>query len=156
MKISNETSMKLLENAKIIIEAVCDNEELEEVKDSLKDAVEKLDDVIDGDKKDDKKVDEKTKEVVNETISALYQKAALTESVDCAEACIAKAEELQKAIDDIPEETPAKDDEYPADDVTGGEGDTPGLDDEIKDLVGDNSEALKLLNTNNNSVTIEA
>ena len=154
----NETGALLLKNAKLLIEAACANcDALEDAKESLEDAVEKIDSVIDGkEEKKEEKVDEKTKEVVNETIAALYEKATMTESVELANACIEKAEELQKAIDDIPEETPSTDDEYPADDVTGGQGEEINQE-EVKELVGeDNDEALKLLNTDSNSITINA
>ena len=67
---------------------------------------------------------------------------------------IAKAEELQNAIDSIPEEKPVVDDEYPADDVTGGYGD--GTDeDAIKAIVGDDAEAMKLLTSDVDSVIID-
>ena len=151
-------SIILLANAKSLIEAACEAcEDLKDVKESLEDAVEKIDDVIsakDDDKKESK-VDDKTKEVVNEAIIALYEKAALTESAEVANACIQKAEELQKAIEDIPEEKPVSDDEYPADDVSGGPGDDADQE-YIKELVGDDAEALKLLNAEPDSVTIDA
>ena len=93
-------------------------------------------------------------EIINETIDRLYEKAALCESAEKAEVYVQKAEELQKAIDDIPEETPVKDDEYP-EYVSGG----PGEDidqEEIKELVGNDAEALKLLNIDKQSVIIDA
>lgn len=93
-------------------------------------------------------------DIITETIDRLYEKAALCESADEAEVYVQKAEELQKAIDDIPEEAPVVDDEYP-EEVVGG----PGEDidqEEIKDLIGDDEEALKLLNVDTQSVTIDA
>ena len=93
-------------------------------------------------------------DLINETVDRLYEKAALCESSDEAEVYIVKAEELQKAIDDIPEEAPIVDDEYP-EEVSGG----PGEDidqEEIKDLIGDDAEALKLLNCDTQSMTIDA
>ena len=93
-------------------------------------------------------------ELITETIDRLYEKAAICESACDAEVYIQKAEELQKAIDDIPEETPVKDDEYP-EYVSGG----PGEDidqEEIKELVGNDAEALKLLNIDKQSVIIDA
>ena len=53
-------------------------------------------------------------------------------------------EGTQKDIDDIPEEKPEVADEYPAD-VTGGEGEKINQE-EIKDLVGDDEEAIAILN----------
>lgn len=157
-KTMNESAI-LLEKAKVLIEAACEGcEDLEEAKDKLEDVIETLEDVIkdNGDKKedDDDKVDDKTKEVVNEAITALYTKAALCETAEEAEPYIAKAEELQNAIDSIPEEKPVVDDEYPADDVTGGYGD--GTDeDAIKAIVGDDAEAMKLLTSDVDSVIID-
>lgn len=50
----------------------------------------------------------------------------------------------QDDIEDIPEERPVYDDEYPADDITGGAGAKLSCD-EIKDLVGDDKEAIAIL-----------
>lgn len=50
----------------------------------------------------------------------------------------------QRDIDDIPTESSVKDDDYPADDVTGGEGIAPD-NEEIKELVGGDAEAMKIL-----------
>ena len=83
-------------------------------------------------------------DIINETIDRLYEKAALCESAENAEVYIQKAEELQNAIDDIPEESPVVDDEYP-EDVNGGAGEKIDQE-EIKDLIGNDAEALKLLN----------
>lgn len=153
----------LLSKAKTLIEAACDIEELKEVKDDLKDVTEKIEDIIEdgkdtkkADKADDKdeKKDEDLKELVNETVDALYEKAVMCESAEEANVYIAKADELQKAIEDIPEEKPVVDDEYPTD-VTGGEG--AKIDqEEIKELVGDDAETLKLLNSDPQSATIDA
>ena len=128
----------------------------------MEDVVEKIEDVIDSceddkksDDKKDEKIDDQTKTVVEAAIEALYDKALLCESTEEADVYIHKAEELQNAIDDIPEEKPVVDDEYPADDVTGGEGEK--LDqEEIKDLIGDDAEALALLTQDDNSVIIDA
>lgn len=158
----------ILLKAKALLEAACDMEDLKDVKEDLEDVTEKIDEILDGcsDKKDDKKEDKKDDEaevatesvinidLINETIDRLYYKAALCESADDAEVYVQKAEELQKAIEDIPEETPVKDDEYPAEDVTGGKGIL--CQEDIKELVGDDAEALKLLQDGEGSVTIEA
>lgn len=93
-------------------------------------------------------------DLINETIDRLYSKAALCESVEDAEAYIQKAEELQKAIDDIPEEKPVVDDEYP-EEVSGGAGEDIDFE-EIKDLIGDDAEAFKLLTADTQSKTIDA
>lgn len=50
-----------------------------------------------------------------------------------------------KDINDIPEEKPETTGEYPADDITGGEGEKVDQE-EIKDLLGDDSEAIAILN----------
>ena len=156
----------ILLKAKALLEAACDMEELKDVKEDLEDVTEKIDDIIDGkcDKKDDKEDKDKETETVTESaidfglvleaIDALYEKAALCESAEDASVYIKKADELQKAIEDIPEETPVKDDEYPAEDVTGGEGVL--CQEDIKELVGDDAEALKLLQSDEGSVRIEA
>lgn len=151
-------NVMILNRAKTLIEAACEGcEDLKDVKESLSDAIEKIDEVIDDcgcekKGKDDDKVSDKTKEVVDECILRLYEKASLCESVEDASVYINKATELQKAIDDIPEESPVNDDDYPADDVTGGEGEAPS-DDDIKDLVGD--EGIKILMDDNGSVTVD-
>ena len=93
-------------------------------------------------------------DLINETIDRLYEKAALCESAEDADVYVEKAEELQKAIDDIPEETPIADDEYP-EEVVGGPGEAIDQK-EIKDLVGGDTEALKLLNIDKQSITIDA
>ena len=93
-------------------------------------------------------------DLIVETIDRLYEKAALCESAEDAEVYVQKAEELQKAIDDIPEEAPVVDDEYP-EEVSGGAGEKIDQE-EIKDLVGNDEEALKLLNIDNQSVIIDA
>lgn len=152
----------ILLKAKALLEAACDMEDLKDVKEDLEDVTEKIDEILDGctDKKDDKKDDETVTEsiidldLITETIDRLYEKAALCESADDAEAYVQKAEELQKAIEDIPEETSIEDDEYPADDVTGGKGIL--CQEDIKELIGDDAEALKLLQDGEGSITIDA
>ena len=54
-------------------------------------------------------------------------------------------EGTQKAIDDIPEEKPVTTGEYPADDITGGEGEKIDQD-EIKELLDNDDEAIAILN----------
>lgn len=54
-------------------------------------------------------------------------------------------EGTQKDIDDIPEEKPVVTDEYPADDITGGEGEKIDQE-EIKDLLDGDKEAIAILN----------
>ena len=93
-------------------------------------------------------------DLINETVDRLYEKAALCESGDDAEVYIKKAEELQKAIDDIPEEDPVDGADYP-EETSGGAGEKIDQE-EIKELVGDDEEALKLLNIDTQSVTIDA
>ena len=93
-------------------------------------------------------------DVVTEAIDRLYEKAALCESAGDAEVYVQKAEELQKAIEDIAEEAPVVDDEYP-EEVSGGPGEKIDQE-EIKELVGGDAEALKLLNIDNQSVIIDA
>lgn len=152
----NET-IAILSRAKALIEA-CDVECLEDVKECLKDVTDKIDDCIDScekdaKKKDDDELEEKTKEVVNETIERLYEKAALCESIEEASPYIQKAKELQAAIDDIAEEIPIKDDEYPVKDATGGPGQDVDLE-EIKDLIGDDKDTIDLLTKDDNSLII--
>ena len=101
--------------------------------------------------KEDKSVN---MELINETVDRLYKKAALCETVEEAEVYVQKAEELQKAIDEIPEEDPIEDDEYP-DETSGGPGEKIDQE-EIKELVGNDPIALKLLNIDTQSVTIDA
>ena len=60
----------------------------------------------------------------------------------------------QKAIDDIPEETPTKDDEYPADDVTGGEG--IDCDKAIMDVLDGDKEAYKIATDDDGSTVTES
>lgn len=62
-------------------------------------------------------------------------------------------EGTQKDIDDIPEERPAIDDEYPADAVTGGVGEKIDQE-EIKDLVDGDKEAIDILNDDEGSKAI--
>ena len=93
-------------------------------------------------------------DIIVETIDRLYEKAALCESADDAVVYVQKAEELQKAIDEIPEEDPVEDDEYP-DETSGGPGEKIDQE-EIKELVGNDPIALKLLNIDTQSVTIDA
>ena len=156
----------ILLKAKALLEAACDMEDLKDVKEDLEEVTEKIDEILDGcdtKKDDDKKDDDETKatnesiiniDLIRETIDRLYEKAALCESADDAEVYVQKAEELQKAIDDIPEEIPVVDDEYPADDVTGGEGVL--CQEDIRELVGDDEEAMKLLQCGEGSITIDA
>jgi len=149
----------ILKRAKALVESVCEGcEDLKDVKDTLEDVIEKIDDVIDDGKddkgkKDDDKVDDKTKEVVHEAVTALYEKACLCENAEDATPYIQKAEELQKAIEDIPEETPIIGDDYPADSVSGGKGISNS--DAIKELLDGDVEAFKLL-TGDDSVKINA
>lgn len=93
-------------------------------------------------------------DIITETIDRLYDKALLCESAEEAEVYVQKAEELQKAIEDIPEEAPVVDDEYP-EEVSGGAGEDIDFE-EVKDLIGDDAEAFKLLTCDTQSVTIDA
>ena len=129
----NETVDRLYEKA-----SLCESAEEAEV------YIEKAEELLEA--VEDVEVDENDglEDLINETIDRLYTKAALCESAEDAEVYIKKADELQKAIDDIPEESPVVDDEYP-EDVNGGAGEKIDQE-EIKDLVGNDAEALKLLN----------
>ena len=62
-------------------------------------------------------------------------------------------EGTQKDIEDIPEEKPVVDDEYPADAVTGGAGE-PIDQEEVKDLVDGDKEAIDILNDDEGSKTV--
>ena len=95
------------------------------------------------------------KTALQEAIDLLYDKAILCEDAAEAEGYVQKAEELQKAIEDIPEETPVKQDEYETS-VVGGDDEKPDLD-EIKDLCDNDPEVVKLLTDDEDkSVTVDS
>ena len=92
---------------------------------------------------------------LQEAIDLFYDKALLCEDADEAEGYIQKAEELQKAIEDIPEETPVKQDDYITD-VVGGDDEKPDLE-EIKDLCDNDPDVIKLLTDDEDkSVTVDS
>ena len=90
---------------------------------------------------------------LKEAVDLLYERAVLCEDAEEASAYVEKAEELQKAIEDIPEETPVKQDEYNTS-VVGGDDEKPELE-EIKDLCDNDPEVIKLLTDDEDkSVTV--
>lgn len=90
---------------------------------------------------------------LKEAVDLLYERAILCEDAEEASAYVEKAEELQKAIEDIPEETPVKQDEYNTS-VVGGDDEKPELE-EIKDLCDNDPEVMKLLTDDEDkSVTV--
>ena len=102
-----------------------------------------------------KKQKKASKGALQEAIDLLYDKAMLCEDADEAEGYVQKAEELQKAIDDIPEETPVKQDDYETSAV-GGDDEKPDLE-EIKDLCDGDPEVVKLLTDDEDkSVTVDS
>ena len=97
----------------------------------------------------------KAKAALQEAIDLLYDKAILCEDSSEAEGYVQKAEELQKAIEDIPEETPVKQDDYETSTV-GGDDEKPDLE-EIKDLCDNDPEVIKLLTDDEDkSVTVDS
>ena len=103
----------------------------------------------------DKPIPVKPHKAIKEAIDLLYDKAILCEDADEAEGYVQKAEELQKAIDDIPEETPVKQDDYETSAV-GGDDEKPDLE-EIKDLCDGDEEVVKLLTDDEDkSVTVDS
>ena len=97
----------------------------------------------------------KKKAALQEAIDLFYDKALLCEDVSETEGYIQKAEELQKAIEDIPEETPVKQDDYITD-VVGGDDEKPDLE-EIKDLCDNDPDVIKLLTDDEDkSVTVDS
>ena len=95
------------------------------------------------------------RQALQEAIDLLYDKAVLCEDSEEASAYVEKAEELQKAIEDIPEEVPVKQDEYETS-VVGGDDQKPELE-EIKDLCDNDPEVVKLLTDDEDkSVTVDA
>ena len=96
-----------------------------------------------------------TKNAIQEAIDLLYDKAILCEDAGEAAEYVQKAEELQKAIEDIPEETPVKQDDYETSTV-GGDDEKPDLE-EIKDLCDNDPEVIKLLTDDEDkSVTVDS
>lgn len=140
---------KLTEHAFILLEEACKNadtvDELEDIKELLESAAEDIDDVVNNCGERD---------TIREAVDALYESAMASDDLTYAQACIMKADEIQKAIGDIPEESPIEDRDYP-DDVSGGSGPELTMD-EIKDLVGDDPEAIKLLLDDSDGKTIDA
>ena len=97
---------------------------------------------------------EATKATLQEAIDLLYDKAILCEDSSETEGYVQKAEELQKAIEDIPVETLIKQDDYNTATVGGDE--KPDLD-EIKDLCDNDPEVIKLLTDDEDkSVTVDS
>ena len=95
------------------------------------------------------------KEALQEAIDLLYDKAILCEDAGEAAEYVQKAEELQKAIEDIPEEIPVKQDDYETSAV-GGDDEKPDLE-EIKDLCDGDPEVVKLLTDDEDkSVTVDS
>lgn len=74
-------------------------------------------------------------------------------STEIASKLLGIASALLEGADDIYEENSVKGDEYPADDITGGEGQKP-TQEEVKDLVGDDKEALAILADDEGSTTV--
>lgn len=158
-----ETVSVLLEDAACAASIEDAQEFIEKAKDLNDKAIAKLEKATGGcddekeDKKDDKKgeEDEKKAEAMLESIENLINLATLCESADDADKYIKMAESIQKEIEDIPEETPVADDEYPAEDVTGGEGKPDDYLEDIKDIVDGDSKAMELLTKDPNTLTID-
>ena len=103
----------------------------------------------------EKKNKKESKKALQEAIDLLYNKAILCEDAAEAEGYVQKAEELQQAIEDIPEETPVKQDDYETSAV-GGDDEKPDLE-EIRDLCDGDEEVVKLLTDDEDkSVTVDS
>ena len=106
-------------------------------------------------RKMEKKNKKESKKALQEAINLLYDKAILCEDAAEAEGYVQKAEELQQAIEDIPEETPVKQDDYETSAV-GGDDEKPDLE-EIRDLCDGDEEVMKLLTDDEDkSVTVDS
>ena len=112
--------------------------------------------------KEEEKINKAKAKVNNESVDAddislsarLILEAAnlLREDADYVDG-IEGGEGTQKDIDDIPEEKPETTGEYPADDITGGEGEKPDQE-EIKDLLDGDAEAIAILNDDEGGKTV--
>lgn len=156
-----ETVSVLLEDAACAKSVEEAQEIIEKARDLNDKAIKKLEGETCADAKDEPKAekkdenDEKKAEAIMESVENLLNLAMLCESADDADKYIKMAEGLQKDIEDIPEETPVKDDEYPAEDVTGGEGKPDDYLEDIKDLVDGDARAMELLTKDPNTLTID-
>lgn len=159
LQLLTETVSVLLEDA-ACADCIEDAQELIEKAKELNDkAIAKLSDASgskgkkDDDEEKEDKEDEKA-EAISEAVDALLNLAVMAESAEEAECYIKKAEELQKNIDDIPEESPVANREYP-EYVSGGCGERDDYLDDIKDLVDGDAKALDLLTKDPNTLTID-
>ena len=146
-----------IEDAQDLIEKAKDLQD--KAIDMLDDTADKIDGCEDGkcDKKEDKKEEKKedTKaDSLQEAVNALLTAAVMCESAEEADGYIQKAEELQKAIDEIPEEKPEDARDYPETTSGGDEMKEDHLE-AIKDLVDDDKDALDILTVDEDSLTID-
>ena len=166
-----ETVNVLLEDAACADKIEDAQELIEKAKDINEKALAKLSDAVDKcegksseksskDKDDEEEdeekeaVNEKKAEAITEAVDALLNCAVMAETAEEADGYIKKAEELQKAIDDIPEETPVENKEYP-EDTSGGQGCKDDCLEDIKDLLGGDTKAIDLLTKDPNTLTID-
>jgi hypothetical protein len=161
----NETVNALCGVAEILLEAAESTENLEKAQEFIEKAqelqekaTEIIDTVVeeDGDAKDKKeeskeaeKKDE-VKETLTETVNFLYSKAILCESATDAVEYVVKAEALQKAIDEIPEEKPEVNDTY----KSNIESEDPEMK-EMLDLLDGDKEALDLITKDDGGAKVE-
>lgn len=145
-----------IEDAQEIIEKAKDLQE--KAIDMLDDTAEKVEKIEceDGecDKKEEKKECDKKDEAITEAIDLLLRAAVMCESADEANEYVQKAEELQKAVEDIPEEKPDEAKEYP-EDTSGGEGLREDHLEDTKGLVDDDKEAIDIMTVDEDSLTID-
>ena len=163
----NETVNALCGVAEILLEAAESTEDLEKAQEFIEKAqelqekaTEIIDTVVeeDGDAKDkkeepkDKEAEKKdeVKETLTETVNFLYSKAILCESATDAAEYVVKAEALQKAIDEIPEEKPEANDTY----KSNIEPEDPEMK-EMLDLLDGDKEALDLITKDDGGAKVE-
>ena len=132
---------------------------IEKAQDLQEKAIEKLDGVCEDkeDKKDDTKKDEDDKddvEKLEEAVELLLAQATLCESAEEACVYITKAEQCQKAIEDIEAAPNEEADDY-NEDVNGGKVMPEDHLEDIKDLVDGSAEAVKILTVDEDSLTID-
>ena len=160
LQVMLETVSVLLEDAACADSIEKAQDCIEKAKELQDKAIEKLDkvsDCADDKKEDEPEKDEKKEakeEAITEAIDCLLNLASLCESVEEADGYIQKAEELQKEIEDIPEEKPVENDEYP-EETYGGEGKQEDHLEAIKDLIDGDSKAMELLTKDPDTLTID-
>ena len=99
----------------------------------------------------------KTKTESVEFLTGIYdtliEAYTLIEDAEAAQVVMDKADEVQKSIEDIPEETPVEDDDY--EDIFDDESSEPDME-AIKDIIGDDKDALELMTGDEDSIIITA